>query len=140
MLLDLERLVQRLFEQLTDNLEIPASARSLEAKTTELVKAAAGRLILLTLDDLWDTRHLAPFNCIDSKTGSKLLITTRIKGVLGNGTEIELELLGLKESVDLISAVAGLGADSVPPCCLEIAALCGRLPVGIACLLSDPIY
>ena len=37
-----------------------------------------------------------------------------------------LELLGLQESVELISTVAELDTDSVPPQLLEIAALCGR--------------
>ena len=31
-----------------------------------------------------------PFDCIDMTSPSKLLVTTRIKGVLAEGTEIEL--------------------------------------------------
>ena len=64
------------------------------------------------------------------------------------GFEVELELLGVKgtaialtlarltadmnlvtESVELLAAVAEIDADQTPPCCLEIAQLCGRLPV-----------
>ena len=53
------------------------------------------------------------------------------------GLEVELELLGVKESVELLAAVAEIDADQTPPCCLEIAQLCGRLPVrGSACVLS----
>ena len=67
------------------------------------------------------------------------------------GLEVELELLGVKgissslklsrlvdmilgvsiESVELLAAVAEIDADQTPPCCLEIAQLCGRLPVGL---------
>ena len=45
------------------------------------------------------------------------------------GLEVELELLGVKESVELLAAVAEIDADQTPPCCLEIAQLCGRLPL-----------
>ena len=48
------------------------------------------------------------------------------------GLEVELELLGVKESVELLAAVAEIDADQTPPCCLEIAQLCGRLPVQTA--------
>ena len=41
------------------------------------------------------------------------------------------------ESVELLAAVAEIDADQTPPCCLEIAQLCGRLPVrGSVCVLS----
>ena len=54
------------------------------------------------------------------------LLAGRIKGILGKGTEVTLELLGFRESVDLIVAVAELDDHTVPPQLLEIAALCGR--------------
>ena len=60
--------------------------------------------------------------------------TTRIKGIMPKGLEVELELLGVKESVELLAAVAEIDADQTPPCCLEIAQLCGRLPVS-SCVL-----
>jgi len=51
-------------------------------------------------------------------------VTTRIKNVLSSrGVEVELELLGLQESVELLSGVAELDVDFVPPICLEIAQL-----------------
>ena len=51
---------------------------------------------------------------------------TRIRNILERGTEVELELLGLQEAVELLGAVACLDADQIPPQCIEIAALCGR--------------
>ena len=45
--------------------------------------------------------------------------------------EVELELLGLQESVEMLAAVAQLDAADVSPVCLEIAQLCGRLPLCI---------
>ena len=56
-----------------------------------------------------------------------MLLTTRIKGLIAKGTEVELELLGLKASVELLANVAQLDTDQVPPICLEIAQLCGKL-------------
>ena len=79
------------------------------------------------------------------------------------GFEVELELLGVKgihvamahtfsrpadmilvlvktESVELLAAVAEIDADQTPPCCLEIAQLCGRLPVSISCLSGDRMH
>ena len=56
-----------------------------------------------------------------------MLLTTRIKGLIAKGTEVELELLGLQASVELLANVAQLDTDQVPPICLEIAQLCGKL-------------
>ena len=73
--------------------------------------------------DMWDAEHERPFSCIDPGTPSKLLCTTRIKGILREGMEVELGLLGVKESVELLAAVAQIDTDQTPPCCLEIAQL-----------------
>ena len=80
---------------------------------------------------MWDSKHLVAFDCIDVKTSSKLLVTTRIKGVMQKAAEVELELLGLQEAVEMLAAVAQLDAADVSPVCLEIAQLCGRLPLCI---------
>jgi hypothetical protein len=80
---------------------------------------------------MWDSQHLKSFDCIDLKTSSKLLVTTRIKGVMQKAAEVELELLGLQEAVEMLAAVAQLDAADVSPVCLEISQLCGRLPLCI---------
>ena len=103
--------------------------------------------------DMWSSEHQQYFDAIDTTCGSKLLVTTRIKNLLSSrGVEVELELLGLQgtssmclqrytrtcmidtrsrcaESVELLAGVAELDVDQVPPMCLEIAQLCGRLPL-----------
>ena len=67
---------------------------------------------------MWDAEHERPFSCIDPATASKILVvrglapvhmvafvivecfvllqTTRIKGIMPKGLEVELELLGVK--------------------------------------------
>ena len=72
-----------------------------------------------------DIKFANPFACVDPENSSKMLLTTRIKGLIAKGTEIELELLGLQASVELLANVAELDDDQVPPVCLEIAQLCG---------------
>ena len=67
---------------------------------------------------MWDSQHLKSFDCIDVKTSSKLLVTTRIKGVMEKAAEVELELLGLQEAVEMLAAVAQLDAADVSPVCL----------------------
>ena len=49
--------------------------------------------------------------------------------MLQDATEVELELLGLQESVELLAGVAELDDGQIPPALLEIAQLCGRLPL-----------
>ena len=46
--------------------------------------------VFLYVTHAGDSRHEQPFDCLDQKTASKLLVTTRIKNVLSEGTEIEL--------------------------------------------------
>ena len=41
--------------------------------------------------------------------------------------------------MELLAAVAEIDADQTPPCCLEIAQLCGRLPVSIWLLASHAL-
>ena len=79
--------------------------------------------------DMWSREHAEPFDCIDGGRDSKLLVTTRIKGILDQGTEVELALLSVRESVELLSAVAQLDTNELSPCMIGIAQSCGRLPV-----------
>lgn len=44
---------------------------------------------------------------------------------MSKATEVELELLGLQESVEMLAAVAEIDG-AVSPACLEIVQLCGR--------------
>ena len=52
--------------------------------------------------DMWDAEHERPFSCIDPATASKLLCTTRIKGIMPKGVEVELELLGVKGTSQIV--------------------------------------
>ena len=127
---DLIGLQGRLYQQLADNQEMPkAGAKSVESGVVELQKAVAKRTVLIVCDDMWDSAHEEAFACIDETTPSRLLVTTRIKGIIAHGKEVELELLSVTESVELLAGVAELNVSQIPPELLHIANLCGRLPL-----------
>ena len=62
-------------------------------------EAAKKRKCLLVLDDVWDARHERPLNCIDPETSSRLLVTTRIRGLLKNSAEVDLGVLTDEEAL-----------------------------------------
>ena len=68
--------------------------------------AMRNRCILLVLDDVWEPQHELVLNTIDTSTASKVLITTRIKG-LGGASQVELGLPSVEDSVQLLLASAG---------------------------------
>ena len=96
----LNKLQHRLFEQITGN-SVKDKTQSAELFLEQLIEAAKGQVILLVLDDLCtcvaysstqlicfghallvctgDRNHQKPFDCIDTDTSSRLLITTRIR-------------------------------------------------------------
>lgn len=131
---DLMQLQKRLYQQVhVSNLQMPKNAKSVQSQLTELCRLCVGRVVLVCCDDMWGSSHEQCFACIDTETASRLLVTTRIKGIgrflLQEATEVELELLGLQESVELLAGVAELDDSQIPPALLEIAQLCGRLPL-----------
>ena len=70
-------LQQRHFEQLA-GYKMPASARgSAELQAEVLRKQARGKCVLVVVDDVWESKHLDYFDCVDKSTRSKLLLTTR---------------------------------------------------------------
>jgi hypothetical protein len=127
---ELLQLQAKLYQQLhLTNEEMPKRANTIESQLRELSSLCSKRVVLVCLDDVWDSSHEAGFACIDADTASRQLITTRIKGLLQGAAEVELELLGLQESMELLAGVACLDDAEISPVCLEIAQLCGRLPL-----------
>ena len=65
-------------------------------------------------------------NIIDRETTSKVLVSSRISGLIKGSTEVKLALMTTAESVDLLAHGAGLDAEAIPPSLVEVAKLCGR--------------
>ena len=103
--------------------------------------AARGQRVLVILDDAWDNRHVRALDPLDPKaTHSRLLVSTRIRRLLGGGPEcadVDVGVLTQEEAVRLLLDAAGLeipGGDQgeVPQQAREIVDLCGRLPLTVA--------
>ena len=93
-----------------------------------LREAAAGKSLLLVLDDCWQLQHGQPFvNFLDAQTNSCAIFTTRIAGLVAGAAEVPLGLLPADEAARLLLSVAG--ADAAPPYSDEVYAAveaCGR--------------
>ena len=110
--------------------ELSSDATPDEVK--ELITIAMrNRCILLVLDDCWEPQHELALNFIDTSTASKVLITTRIKG-LGGASQLELGLPSEEDSVKLLLSSAGLADLSPAPAeAAEVVHVCGRLPLAV---------
>ena len=96
--------------------------------------AAAGRTVLLIVDDAWDANHAKQLSdFLDPKTKSRIVVTTRIQGLIAGAAEVALGKLPAQEAARLMLAVAG--TDAAPPYSdevLQIANVCGGLPLALA--------
>jgi hypothetical protein len=140
---DVRELQESIHEQLTEN-SIPESATTPSLVMTALRNAAKAANVLLVLDDIWDGKAEKPLNCIDPDSdGSRLLVTTRIRGLLRNAREVSVGVLSEKEALELLLSSAGLlgeeeggaileGDGDERRIALEILDLCGHLPLTIA--------
>ena len=77
----------------------------------------------------WSKEHAKCFEVIDIATSSKLLVSTRIAGLLKNSSEVKLALMTNEEAIDLLAHGAGLDFQEVPHAVAEVVELCGRLPL-----------
>ena len=68
-------------------------------------------------------------NIVDTKTASKVLVSSRISGLVKNSTEVKLALMTTEESVNMLAHASGLDAQEIPAELVEVAGLCGRLPL-----------
>ena len=69
--------------------------------------------ILLILDDVWEAKHERPLNLIDQDTASKLLVTSRIRGIVKGAAEVDVGTLSDKEALDLLCATAGIEVEEL---------------------------
>ena len=95
-----------------------------------LRKTAEGKNVLLILDDVWTQEQEMALNCLDSRTMSKSIITTRMKGLIPGHEEVELGVLDRDTAVRLLYECAGLSVQ--PPyskLAFDAAELCGKLPL-----------
>ena len=100
-----------------------------------LQKAAAGRQVMLIVDDAWSMEPVSRLgNCLDPQTGSHLVVTTRIQALIANdAVEVPLGLLEPEAAARLLLTVAGSN-DVLPPYSAQVlkaVEACGRLPLAL---------
>ena len=94
--------------------------------------ACKDRKVLCVLDDVWTKEAYQPFaRLLDDATDSRLLVTTRVKGLVPGAPEFALGLLSPDDSVSLLMECAGEKAGTPPHDKLlyDAVELCGHLPL-----------
>jgi hypothetical protein len=140
-------LQRRLYLQLLKDSMPKKSEGSLPGQHAALTDALSGKTMLLAIDgrddlfnklnfdwrhflaDCWDVEHCKYIDVVDPSAGSKILVSSRISGLLSGSTEIKLSLLSISESVEMLSHAAGLDSAELSASLVEVAKCCGRLPL-----------
>lgn len=127
-----------LLKQATSN-EERLSADVDDVDVVDLIKkATTGLTVLQVLDDVWESKYEKPLNVIDPDTPSKLLVTTRIRGLVKGAAEVDVGSLSESEALDLLAATAGIDSESweeeegARGLALEVVNMCGRLALTVA--------
>ena len=120
-----------LFHQLTRDTMPQKDGATVASQLEELQEACAGKNFLICLDDVWDRDHEKQLNCIDPDSPSRLLVTTRIRGLLQGCQEVSLNLMDAGESVDLLLRAGQVedADEAAHNAAGTIAELCGYLPL-----------
>jgi hypothetical protein len=120
-----------LYQQLTGNPMVVKDNATAVAQLADLQAACAGKRWLLVLDDVWDKDHEQLLNCVDPDSESKVLITTRIRGLMQGSNEVSLNELSPDEATDLLLRTGQVEdtSDAAITAATEIAVLCGHLPL-----------
>jgi hypothetical protein len=105
---------------------------SSDEKQQALQQAMSGKRVLLCLDDLWEAEHELELNFVDESVGSKVLISTRMNGLLDGGHQLEVGLPSPADSARMLLSAASVDKHSREPKGVrEVVDLCGRLPLAM---------
>ena len=111
--------------------ELP-SEQSSDEKKEALKQVMSGKRVLLCLDDMWEEEHGLELNFVDVSAGSKVLISTRMQGLLDGGHQVEVGLPSPSDSARMILRAADADSATAHPAGVsEIVDLCGRVPLAL---------
>ena len=103
---------------------------NIEENRLHLAKLLEGRACLVILDDVWDSDAFAAFDALPSS--SRLVVTTRDRGLAGGWQSWEVSQLGFDQSLAVLARWVGVEPHQLPPqadsLCLEV----GHLALGVA--------
>ena len=128
---NMEKCQQMLFMQLM-GFEMNRDMSDDEVKQS-LMHALQGKNVLMVLDDAWEVAHCEQLAFIDDATQSKLLVSSRVKGVLEGGSIVDLNLPSDYDAQKMLLNEAGLDADpsDAPPEAAEVTKFCNNLPLAV---------
>jgi hypothetical protein len=90
--------------------------------------------------DLWEQEHANQLDVtIDTRTESKVLISTRMRGLCGPA-QVEIVPPNEDESIAILMAAAGMTGQSVAKEAADVVSICSSLPLALAMagrLISD---
>lgn len=104
---------------------------TLEKRKEELKQLLASTNVLLVLDDLWEPDMLQSLDVVDDTTESKVLMSSRVRGVLEDAEVVDIGLPSDDDAVQMLLSYAGLDLPEPPPEVLEIVKYCNHLPLAI---------
>ena len=102
-----------------------------EKRKEELKQLIASKKVLLVLDDLWEAEHLQSLDVVDDTTESKVLISSRVRGVLEGAEIVDIGLPSDDDAVAMLLSYADLTLPEPPVEALEIVKYCNHLPLAI---------
>jgi hypothetical protein len=125
-------LQRALFQQLTGSVLAVKGGTTAETQLADLQLACVGKRLFVVLDDVWDKTHERQLNCIDPVSTSKILVTTRIRGLVPGCDELALGLLEPEAAVDLLLRTGCVEKTAASTAAAEkVVALCDYLPLYI---------
>jgi len=83
-------LYRQLHAQLCEGKPLDPSLVDDDACFHALQRACLDRSILLVLDDAWDKSHVEMFDCVDPASTSRVLVTSRMSGIVVAAPEVPL--------------------------------------------------
>ena len=134
---NVDRLLQLMYLQATGKDLAPGKAP--EEVRQMVSDAVADKNILLIIDDVWNSQDETALNIVDcdSAGASRVLVTTRIRGLLHGGAaeQVEIGLPSMAAALGLLCQSAGLGdtvaSTALPTEASEVVEICGRLPLAL---------
>jgi hypothetical protein len=130
---NLKKLQETAYHQMTGDDMAPDFAH--DDRCNALRNCMKGVNLLLILDDIWEAEHEEALNFVDFEAGSKVLLSSRIRGnlqVAEDTNAVEVKLPNETDAVKLLMDAAGVPGDVTPPPeARQIVGQCGRLPLAI---------
>eukprot|EP01047_Picozoa_sp_COSAG01_P042920 COSAG01_NODE_3777_length_5704_cov_34.622658_2_plen_714_part_00 len=126
-----------------------SSEDSEQQRSLALQQAMRGKKLLLVLDDIWDASHEKLLNFIDEDCGAKVLLSSRVRGVLAGSNSksskdlddearitesiIDIGLPSEDDATKMLLATAGLPTHGELPLeARELVRFCKMLPLTIS--------